>query len=157
LRNLAACTINFSESNVEYVMVPVPLELRSEVEHFLIMRDMALRTSQMALDADAVEQLFAELNATCTEVLAHGAAAALEDRYLSIRALAEIVDRPVYETFGIAQELCELVARAIGPKVSIVRTAPEASGGSTHVEARRLVVARGVASLFVETEKLRAR
>jgi hypothetical protein len=140
---------------MEYVMVPVPQELRSEVEHFLIMRDMALRTSQMALDADAVERLLAELNATCTEVLAHGAAAALENHDLSIRALAEIIDRSVYETFGIAQELCELMARAIGPKVSIVRTAPETSGGSCDVEARKLVVARDVASLFVETEKLR--
>jgi hypothetical protein len=130
-------------------MVPVPVDLRADVEHFLIMRDMALRTTQNALDEGAFNQLLAELNDVCTEVLSIGAAAAREDNDLSIRELADVLHRTVYETFGITTELCELTTRAVGPKVNIV-SAVDRRRGSIDMDNKRLVVARDVAWILQE-------
>jgi hypothetical protein len=142
-----------SEDAVERVMVPVPEELRDQVERYVMMLDMRLRTTQMPLDEGAFMTFLDGLNDACRDVLSVGAAAAMEDNDLSIRELAEVLHRPVYETFGIAQELSLLTARAVGPKVNIVGGADEPSG-SLDMDAGRLVVARDVAAIVVERDKL---
>jgi hypothetical protein len=139
--------VDYVKEHVDHVMVPVPEELRAEVEYFLMVRDMAFQTTKIPLNKGGFEQLLLELDQACRDVLSLGAAAALLDSDLSIREIADALDWSAHETFGVAHKLCELTVGAVGPKVSIVQGAPDTHRGSIDMRAKRLVVARDVASI----------